>query len=123
MKLSQKSVLMAASAIAFMAVGSLQNAVAGGDKPATTSDMQQQQTPSKACAYLEDSTITAKVKAAIIAESDLSALEIKVDTTDGVVTLTGTVDSPQKMERAAQVAQTIDGVRTVDNKLSVKAPG
>jgi hyperosmotically inducible protein len=68
-----------------------------------------------------DSTITAKVKSAIIAEPDLSALDIKVNTDNGVVTLTGSVDNSQKVQKAAQVAQAIDGVKSVNNQLSVKS--
>lgn len=115
MKVSRKSALLVASVFTMIAAGSIQNAIAGD------SDMQKKPSTT-AGAYLGDSAITAKVKAAIVAEPDLSALEIKVNTSDGVVTLTGTVDTQQKIERAAQVAQTIDGVKTVDNQLSLKAP-
>ena len=67
-----------------------------------------------------DATITAKVKGALIGEPDLKALQINVDTDNGVVTLTGTVDTPQKLELATQVAQRVDGVKSVDNRLSMK---
>ncbi len=69
---------------------------------------------------IDDAAITAKVKTALIREPDLEALKINVDTADGVVTLSGTVDSRTKVNRAVQVAQAVQGVRSVDNRLTVK---
>lgn len=70
---------------------------------------------------IEDATITAKVKTALIGEPGLKALKINVDTANGVVTLTGAVDTPQSLDRATQVAQAVDGVKSVDNRLNVKS--
>jgi hyperosmotically inducible protein len=69
---------------------------------------------------LDDAAITAKVKTALVAEPGLKALQINVDTANGVVTLSGAVDTPQKLERATQVAQAVHGVKSVDNRLNVK---
>jgi hyperosmotically inducible protein len=55
--------------------------------------------------YLDDASITTKVKAEIIAESALKVLQIDVSTTDGVVTLSGAVDSQSSLERASEVAR------------------
>lgn len=68
-----------------------------------------------------DTALTAKVKSAIFAEPGLKSMEIDVDTVDGIVTLTGTVDSPQHIESAKQAAQKVDGVKSVNNQLTVKA--
>lgn len=70
---------------------------------------------------VEDAAITAKVKTALVGEPGLQALKIDVDTANGVVTLTGAVDTPQSLDRATQVAQAVDGVKSVDNRLNVKA--
>jgi len=70
---------------------------------------------------IDDAAITTKVKTALIAEPGLKALQINVDTANGVVTLTGAVDSSQNLDRATQVAQSVDGVKSVDNRLNVKA--
>ena len=70
---------------------------------------------------LDDAAITAKVKTALIGEPGLKALQINVDTANGVVTLSGAVDSPQTLDRATQVAQAVQGVKSVDNRLNVKA--
>ena len=77
----------------------------------------------KAAAAVDDAAITAKVKTAVIGEPGLSALKIDVDTKDGVVTLTGTVDSAAMKDRAQQVAQSVSGVRSVVDNLVVKSQG
>ena len=74
----------------------------------------------KATAKMGDAAITGSVKTALIAEPGLKALQIDVDTADGVVTLSGTVDSRTNVNRAIQVAQAVQGVRSVDNRLTVK---
>jgi len=70
--------------------------------------------------YMDDSAITAKVKWAILRDPDLKTLEISVATTDGVVSLTGAVDSQQSIERAAEVARDNPNVKSVENHLTVK---
>ena len=77
----------------------------------------------KAAAAIDDATITTKVKTAVLAEPGLKTLQIDVDTKNGVVTLAGTVDTPPLKERAQQVAQAVNGVKSVDNNLAVKAQG
>ena len=70
--------------------------------------------------YMEDAGITAKIKAEILAESTLKVFQIDVTTIDGVVTLSGTVDSPLSRERASEVARNNPGVKSVENNLVVK---
>lgn len=70
--------------------------------------------------YMEDSAITAKVKAEILGDSALKVFQISVTTTDGVVKLSGTVDSQLSFERASEVAKNNQGVRSVENNLVVK---
>ena len=70
-----------------------------------------------------DATITAKVKSALMGEPELKALQIHIDTDNGVVTLTGSVDTPQKLELATQVAQRVEGVKSVDNRLNMNGKG
>ncbi|MGB5831778.1 MAG: BON domain-containing protein [Thiohalocapsa sp.] len=59
-------------------------------------------------------------KTEFLAEPALKVLQIALTTTDGVVTLSGTVDSQLSLERAAEVAQGNQGVKSVDNNLVVK---
>ena len=70
---------------------------------------------------IDDATITTKVKAAVLAEPGLKSLQISVDTKDAVVTLAGNVDTPALKERATQIAQGVEGVRSVIDNLVVKA--
>jgi len=72
---------------------------------------------------LSDSSITVKAKSALVADPDLSALEINVDTNDGVVTLRGEADSAAAVEKATAVVGAIEGVVSVLNELRVDPPG
>jgi len=69
---------------------------------------------------IDDGMITSKVKAALIGDSRTKAHQIDVDTREGVVQLGGFVDSAAAKSAAAEVAQKIDGVRTVQNRLEVR---
>lgn len=71
----------------------------------------------KAGVALDDTGITAKVKAAIFAEPGLKTLQISVDTVKGVVVLTGSVDTAANSDRAKGLAAAVAGVREVDNRL------
>ena len=71
-----------------------------------------------ACAQT-DAGITTNVKSKMAADDAVKAYEINVDTNNGVVTLTGDVDSPIAKERAVQIARTTDGVREVVDHLTV----
>jgi osmotically-inducible protein OsmY len=59
------------------------------------------------------------VKSALIAEKDLKARDIKVDTRSGRVQLNGTVPSPADAQRAEQLARNVEGVQGIDNRLMV----
>lgn len=70
--------------------------------------------------YIDDSAITAKVKGALAGDSGLSSFAIGVETYDGVVQLSGFVNSDAVRSRAAQVVAGVSGVRSVRNDLVVK---
>jgi len=70
-----------------------------------------------------DARITAAIKAKLVASRDLSALSISVNTTDGIVTLSGTVPSIAAVGQAMLVAMETSGVRQVISTLQVKAHG
>jgi len=74
----------------------------------------------KAGVAIEDTEITAKVKAAIFAEPGLKTLQISVDTVKGVVTLTGSVNSQANRDRAKALASSVTGVKAVENQLAIK---
>ena len=66
-----------------------------------------------------DMAITTKVNAALAADDQLSALKIDVDTEAGNVALTGTAPDEASRERATTLAAAVDGVVTVENRLTV----
>ena len=72
-------------------------------------------------AVASDATITAKVKSKFVADDQLKAHEINVDTKNGVVTLRGAVADPSSKDRAALVAREVEGVTSVDNQLIVRS--
>lgn len=63
---------------------------------------------------MDDTWITTKVKSSLLAESDVSGLDINVDTLNGVVTLRGQVDSQAQIDTATRIAREIEGVTNVD---------
>ena len=67
-----------------------------------------------------DARLTAAIKSKLLASRDLSALSISVNTTGGVVTLSGTVNSPDDISKAMMIAMDTDGVSEVVSTLQVK---
>jgi hyperosmotically inducible protein len=78
------------------------------------------QAADKLASVADDSAITAKVKAAILAEPGLKSLQIDVDTKNATVTLSGNVASDNLRDRAKQIAMSTEGVRNVVDNLSVR---
>ena len=71
---------------------------------------------------VDDSSITARVKAALIDEPATKARQIDVNVNRGVVELAGAVDTQAAKTKAGSVAQKVNGVREVRNNLTVGAP-
>ncbi|HEU5467867.1 MAG TPA: BON domain-containing protein [Steroidobacteraceae bacterium] len=69
---------------------------------------------------IDDSTITAKVKSALIDSDETKAHDIKVATRGGVVQLSGFVATQAQKDAATKVAQSVKGVKSVENGISVK---
>jgi hyperosmotically inducible protein len=74
----------------------------------------------KAVEVTSDAAITGAVKVKLAADPELSALNIDVDTADGVVTLNGRVASAGLIDKAAQAAKSVAGVRDVKTNLRVE---
>jgi len=70
--------------------------------------------------YLDDTTITGKVKTAIFNEPTLKSAEINVETFKGVVQLSGFVSSADNERLAMQVARNVGGVKSVKNDMRLK---
>ena len=69
---------------------------------------------------LDDSLITARVKAALLAEKGIPSLSISVETYEGRVQLSGFVKAPDIVSRAGRVTAGVSGVRTVHNNITVR---
>jgi osmotically-inducible protein OsmY len=70
--------------------------------------------------YVDDSVITAKVKAAIFNAPDLKVSEVKVQTFKGNVQLSGFVSSRDDIKGAVRVAGAVNGVKSVTNDMQLK---
>ncbi|WP_445369638.1 BON domain-containing protein [Methylomonas sp. BW4-1] len=70
--------------------------------------------------YLDDSMITTKIKATLLADDFLKLAPIDVTTVNGIVKLSGAVDSEQLVGRAIGLANSQEHVKSVQNELRVK---
>ena len=70
--------------------------------------------------YVDDTVITTKVKAAIFNEPTLKSAEINVETFKGVGQLSGFVNSRGDIQKAAELARTVKGVKSVKNDMRLK---
>ena len=70
--------------------------------------------------YVKGSTITADVKARLLADPDVKSMHISVKTVKGVVTLSGKVESADQKQKAVAIASQVNGVSSVKDKLVIK---
>ena len=70
--------------------------------------------------FMDDSSITAKVKAALVDHDNIKSTDISVKTDKKVVTLSGFVESQAQAEQAVTVAKGVEGVSSVSDKLHVR---
>jgi len=68
---------------------------------------------------IDDAAIVASVKAKLAAEQLSNLVRIDVDANDGVVTLSGTVDTPERRDRIVQIASWVEDVKRVVNNIRV----
>ncbi len=69
---------------------------------------------------IDDSVVTGRVKSALLADPDVKGFDFKVETRKGEVQMSGFVDSQTQIDRAIEVARGVEGVKSIDNKVSVK---
>ena len=70
--------------------------------------------------YVDDSVITTKVKTLLANDDCLKSFQISVETFKGKVQLSGFVNSRQAVDKAGQIARSVQGVKSVKNNLIVK---
>ena len=73
-------------------------------------------------AFIDDSAITTKVKAAFVKDDVVKAIDVKVDTYNGTVQLGGFVENAEQRVRAEQIARGVSGVRDVTNNIQLTPP-
>lgn len=78
-----------------------------GDDAQYSADATESQQP------VDDTWITTKVKSSLLADADVSGLDIDVETVNGVVSLSGQVDEQAQIDQAKQIARGIEGVAEV----------
>jgi hyperosmotically inducible protein len=71
--------------------------------------------------YAGDAATTSEIKAKLLADDIVPSRNVKVETTDGVVQLSGHVDNQAQSDRAESIAKAIEGVKSVKNDLTVKS--
>lgn len=70
--------------------------------------------------FVDDVAITTTVKARLVADETTKARDIKVETRNGVVQLSGQVDTSRELRKAESIARSVDGVQFVKNELKLK---
>lgn len=70
--------------------------------------------------YVDDSWITSKVKSEMLADKTVKGTNITVNTTKGVVTLSGHAGSVQESTKAVEIARSVKGVTSVENDIQVQ---
>jgi osmotically-inducible protein OsmY len=71
--------------------------------------------------YIDDKLVTTKVKAALLNDPEVKGLQVNVETFNGVVQLSGFVDTPEQIPRATEVAKGVEGVKSVKNDLNIRS--
>lgn len=71
--------------------------------------------------YVDDATVSTKVRAELVRNQSLKGFDIHVETMQDVVQLSGFVDSPAQKEEAEQIARGVNGVRSVRNNIVVRS--
>ena len=71
---------------------------------------------------IDDASITAEVKSSLLSHHSTSALKTSVETTDGVVTLTGIAKNPAEKSLVTKLVTDINGVNSVINNMTIAAP-
>lgn len=102
----------------FTAADTNKNATLNQDEYAAYKSADQKQ---KMAVVIDDTVITTKAKADLLAEKDLKSLQISVETQKGQVILSGFVDSQLMKEKAELIVAKIEGVKSVKNSLVVKS--
>jgi osmotically-inducible protein OsmY len=70
--------------------------------------------------YVDDTTLTTKVKAKFVDDKKVGSMNINVETFKGTVQLSGFADNQAEADRAVQIAKSTEGVKSVKNDIRLK---
>lgn len=70
--------------------------------------------------YVEDAVVTTRINAAIFDNSELRNSDVDVETVNGEVRLSGTLDSEEEVETLVELVEEVDGVRSIQNDVEVE---
>ena len=70
--------------------------------------------------YIDDTTITARVKTALLQDKEVSGLAINVETFKGTVQLSGFAKTRYEAKRAHDIAHSVPGVKSVRNDILMR---
>ncbi len=107
----KNSTLRSIALAAFIGIGSPVLLSACGSTPTRESPGQ----------YVDDATITTKVKAEFVADKTVDATNINVETYKGTVQLSGFAKNQAEINKAVQIARGVTGVQSVKNDIRLKA--
>jgi hyperosmotically inducible protein len=69
---------------------------------------------------IDDTVVTGKVKSALFADADVKGMDFQVETRQGLVQLSGFADNQAQIDRAIAVTRAVEGVKSVENNVSLK---
>jgi len=96
--------------------------IAAAPLTAGAADNKAQTTTQETKTMFSDTWVTSKVKISLFADERVKGTQVSVDTTKGLVHLRGKVDSAEAKSAASDIAQAVEGVKSVKNDLQVVAP-
>jgi len=100
-----------AAALASLVIGSVSGMALADDEGVTA----------KAGKAIDDAAVVASVKSKLLSSPDVEGLDVNVDAKNGAVTLSGTADTMAERSSAEKIAKSADGVKSVTNRIEVKA--
>lgn len=109
-------------AMLFLLMASIAYGQVAKDVPSAVKERAAGVAKEQATKVVDDTAITAEVKTKLAGAPSLKDAKIEVSTTDGVVTLTGTVKSKQAKGVATKMAKSVKGVKLVNNELTIEKP-
>lgn len=118
--IDKKFLILASSALLIAGCGSGQDEAARPATSAAPAPITAAAAPTSIGTEIDDTVVTTKVKAALLADPDISGLDLKVETRKGTVQLSGFVDNQAQIDRAVEATRKVEGVSGVESGMSVK---